>query len=154
MSPGLRARARSAGSRRPTRRGWRLISSSTVPRSMPPSNDELIGSTRVISTPLHRLGSSSRSARLAIEIAHGQPEQRSSGVALRAVGGAGVGVVARVAALARRPLGQLHRDRLIAAVADARCSRAGEPGARAGDLPNQLVVVGDRADRRATTITS
>ena len=50
-SPGGR-RGRCGDSRRPSRRGCRLISSRIAPRLIPPSNAALSGSTRVISTPL------------------------------------------------------------------------------------------------------
>ena len=83
-------------------------------------------------------GSSQPVERLAIQIADVQAERRVRIARLRS-GGGRAPAAAIVAAVARRPLRELHRDGLLAAVADE--AHAGGGARRAGgDLPNQLIV--------------
>ena len=119
------------------RTGWRLISSSTWPRSMSASNAGLIGSTRDTMTPSMPFGRLKRCANSRIDLAHRQAERRS-GIARRlrlvAVGSL---------PLAQRTLGQLHRHVQRPAVAHD-LQRGHRARLTRRDGLNQLVVADDR----------
>ncbi len=99
---------------------------------MPASNAALIGSTRVISTPLHLLRQLEPVGRRAIEVAHGQAERRLAVDLLLGPAGraASIGAGRSAASRAGRSA-SFTRHGLLAAVADQRAAARRVPGARA-----------------------
>ena len=131
MSPG-RGGARDAPVvGRPISTRWRLISRSTVPRSMPPSNDELIASTRVIRTPRICLRQLEAVGGLTIDVAHGEAEQQCVRIGACRDRPAPAGAHPR-ARRARAPAARPASPSTVCSrPSRSSCSRAGEPGARA-----------------------